>query len=139
VIAQVIDTVIFIRAGKVDTILTIDQAVKVPAGMKSDDLARPVVLIKNLMTGIAEYEIYTFSDHVVVMPLSEVHNKDQKSSPIYDFAQKGLEQAVRDEIGFLPDIEINSPTSITIYVPDHKKGMIIGKEGATIKALEAAL
>ena len=85
VIAQVIDTVIFIKAGKVDTILVIDQAVKVPAGMQSDDLARPVVLIKNLMTGQQEYEIYTFSDHVVVMPLSQVEQK-QKSSPIFDLA-----------------------------------------------------
>jgi ATPase len=138
VVAQVIDTVIFIKAGKVHTILTIDQAVKVPAGMQSDDLARPVVLIKNLITGQAEYEIYTFSDHVIVMPLSEV-GQGQKSSPIFALAQSGLGQTLRNELWFLPDFEINSPQSITIYVPDHKKGMIIGREWATIKALETAL
>jgi predicted PilT family ATPase len=66
--------------------------------MKSDDLARPVVLIKNLMTGQQEYEIYTFSDHVVVMPLSEIGNNGQTSSPIYELAQQGLGIALRREL-----------------------------------------
>lgn len=65
--------------------------------MQSDDLARPVVLIKNLMTGQQEYEIYTFSDHVVVMPLSEVAHKE-KSSPIFALAQSGLGQSLRKEL-----------------------------------------
>jgi ATPase len=49
-VAQVIDTVIFIKAGRIDTVLRIAQVVKVPAGMQSDDLARPVVLVENSIT-----------------------------------------------------------------------------------------
>ncbi len=49
-VAQVIDTVIFIKAGRIDTVLRITQVVKVPAGMQSDDLARPVVLVENSIT-----------------------------------------------------------------------------------------
>ena len=45
VIPQVIDTVIFIKHGKVDTVLSLEMAVKVPAGMTEADLARPVVVV----------------------------------------------------------------------------------------------
>ena len=64
--------------------------------MQSDDLARPVVLIKNLKTDQVEYEIYTFSDHVVVMPMSQVASKEQqKSSLIFDLATEPLQHILR--------------------------------------------
>jgi ATPase len=139
-VAQVIDTVIFIKAGRIDTVLRIAQVVKVPAGMQSDDLARPVVLVENSITWQIEFEIYTFSDHVVVMPMSQVASKEQqKSSLIFDLAIEPLQHILRRHLWFLPLCSIESSNHITLYLPDSQKGAVIGRNGATIKALETEL
>jgi len=43
--------------------------VKVPEGMESEDLARPVIIVTSFLTKQVEYEIYTFGEQIVVMPL----------------------------------------------------------------------
>lgn len=69
IIPQVIDTVIYIDKGKIGEIYHLKLSVKVPDGMMSDDLARPVVQISSFFTKKPAYEIYTFGEQVVVMPL----------------------------------------------------------------------
>jgi ATPase len=49
-VAQVIDTVIFIKAGQVDEILGLEQVVTTPSGMQSEDLARPVIYVSSLLS-----------------------------------------------------------------------------------------
>jgi len=44
--------------------------VKVPEGMESEDLARPVIVVTSFLTQKIEYEIYTFGEQIVVMPLA---------------------------------------------------------------------
>ncbi len=41
--------------------------------MESDDLARPVIIITSFLTKRVEYEIYTFGEQIVVMPMSEMN------------------------------------------------------------------
>ncbi|MCS7103822.1 MAG: hypothetical protein NZ992_08105, partial [Candidatus Korarchaeum sp.] len=43
---------------------------KMPTGMKDVTLARPVVLVKDFETEAVEYEIYTFGEEVIVMPIA---------------------------------------------------------------------
>ncbi|MEI7477163.1 MAG: ATPase, T2SS/T4P/T4SS family [bacterium] len=69
---QVIDTVIFIRAGQVSEVLTLEQVVKMPAGMASQDLARPVLQVSSFDTKKVLYEIYSFGEQIVVMELSKI-------------------------------------------------------------------
>jgi predicted PilT family ATPase len=45
--------------------------VKVPEGMMSEELARPVVVITSFLSKNTEYEIYTFGEQIVVMPIGE--------------------------------------------------------------------
>ncbi len=66
---HVVDTVIFIRDGRVVKVYSLRITVKLPSGMQDTSLARPVVLVSDFETGVPEYEIYTFGDEVVVMPL----------------------------------------------------------------------
>ncbi|MEM4616988.1 MAG: PINc/VapC family ATPase, partial [Archaeoglobaceae archaeon] len=47
VIPQVVDTVIFIEAGKIAKVYELDFTVKVPSGMFGADLARPVIEVKD--------------------------------------------------------------------------------------------
>lgn len=59
-LAQVVDTIVFIHEGKVATVLVLSQVVKVPAGMNSQDLARPVIQITDFFSQKPLYEMYTF-------------------------------------------------------------------------------
>jgi len=77
-IAQVIDTVIFIKGGNIAKVYTLLNTVKVPYGMKERDLARPVVLIYDFEKGKEEYEIYKFGDETVVQKVKAKEFKKKK-------------------------------------------------------------
>ena len=62
----------------INEIYTLQLTVKVPEGMESEDLARPVIIITSFLTKQVEYEIYTFGEQIVVMPLSGDANGDGK-------------------------------------------------------------
>ncbi len=78
IIPQVIDTVIYIEKGVIQQIYTLQLTVKVPEGMESEDLARPVIVISSFLTKQVEYEIYTFGEQIVVMPLIGGENGERK-------------------------------------------------------------
>ena len=46
----VIDTIIFIKDGSIKNIYRLSFTVKTPSGMMSEDLARPVVEVKDFFT-----------------------------------------------------------------------------------------
>jgi len=46
--------------------------VKVPHGMDSADLSRPVIQVFDFATKEVVYEIYSFGEQIVVMPLEDV-------------------------------------------------------------------
>jgi ATPase len=50
--------------------------VKLPTGLKEADLSRPVVEVRNFLTGELEYEIYTWGEQTMVIPVKRVAGKD---------------------------------------------------------------
>jgi len=78
-IPSIVDTVIFIRNGQVEKVYGLKMGVKVPSGMREKDLARPVVDIFDYDTDELEYEIYSYGDSTVVMPVKEVKRKERES------------------------------------------------------------
>jgi ATPase len=54
--------------------LTIEQVVKVPAGLQSQDLARPVLQVTSFLSKKALYEIYSFGEQIVVMDLDKIQS-----------------------------------------------------------------
>lgn len=68
-VPSVVDTVIFIEDGKVNEIYELEMSVKVPAGMMEKDLARPVIEVKDFIKGEVVFEIYTYGEQTVVMPI----------------------------------------------------------------------
>jgi len=71
IIPQVVDTVIHIVDGAVAQVLELDFTVKVPEGMFQEDLSRPVISITDFRSGRELFEIYTYGDQVVVMPVGQ--------------------------------------------------------------------
>ena len=68
-IPSIIDTVIFIKYGRVDKVYELETVVKIPHGLREADLARPVVVIRDFLTGEPEYEIYVFGERTFVVPI----------------------------------------------------------------------
>jgi len=69
IIPHIVDTIIFIEKGEIKKVYTVSMRVKVPTGMVEEDLARPVVEVRDLFTNELEYEIYTFGEEIVVVPV----------------------------------------------------------------------
>ncbi len=69
VIPSIIDTVIFIENGEVAKVYTLETGVKIPHGLTEADLTRPVVIVRDFLTGEPEYEIYVFGEKTFVVPL----------------------------------------------------------------------
>lgn len=139
IIAQMIDTVLFISWGKVAQVLTLEQVVKTPAWMISEDLARPVIYVKDFLSDEVLYEVYSYGESVVVMPLDQLEEPDSTPTGIAPFAQLFLEDLLRQEFRQRIHVHVDSMHAITLYVPEKIKGKIIGKQGDRIQALEKEL
>ncbi|RLE67596.1 MAG: hypothetical protein DRJ45_09240 [Thermoprotei archaeon] len=70
-IPSIIDTVIYIKNGQVKKVYELETTVKVPHGLKEADLARPVVVVKDFLTGEPEYELYVFGERTFVVPIKK--------------------------------------------------------------------
>ncbi len=75
-IPSIIDTVIFMNKGEVNRVLALKTTVKVPHGLQSEDLARPVVVIYDFLTGRPMFEIYTFGERTFVVPVTREAAKE---------------------------------------------------------------
>jgi len=130
---HIVDTIIFIKDGEIKKVLTLEIKVKIPTGMTEEDLARPVVEVRDFETGKLEYEIYTFGEENVVVPI-----KEEKKNALYELAKQKIREVIRkfDENA---EIEIINENKVLIKVDNEVLPKIIGKEGKTIKKLEEML
>ncbi len=135
VIPQIVDTVIFIRNGFVNKVLSLNMTVKVPEGMTEADLARPVVVVNDFETGKLEYELYSYGEETVVIPVSSIA---RSKSPIQQFAASALEARMKDYVSNAK-VEMVSDSKCIVYVPESEIPRLIGKEGKNIAAIEEKL
>lgn len=139
IIPQVIDTVIYIEKGAIAQIYHLELLVKVPDGMQSDDLSRPVIQVTSFFTGKPTYEIYTFGEQIVVMPIDgDDKKKSSKRATVSQYAKQAIQQKLAQILpcDFLVSVGTND---ISLYVPESYKWRIIGKSWATINELERSL
>jgi ATPase len=130
VIPQIIDTVLFIRNGGIDKALEVRMQVKVPSGMTEADLARPVVTVTDFETGKLEFEIYSYGEETVVVPVQEF-KIDAKTESAVKSVQKELERYAN-----VVKVEPISANKVRAYVSENAIGNIIGKKGANIDKIE---
>jgi ATPase len=55
--------------GEVRKVYDLSITVKLPTGLKEAELSRPVVEVRDFLTGELEYEIYTFGEQTMVVPV----------------------------------------------------------------------
>jgi len=132
-IPHIIDTVIFVKDGEVKKVYELNLTVKVPTGMVEEDLARPVVEVRNFETGKLEYEIYTFGEENVVVP-----SVSTKESSIKKLAEERILQEIArfDEDA---EVEAVSENKVIVKVDNKVIPMLIGKNGSVISSIEKKL
>ena len=132
-IPSVVDTIIFVESGQVKNVLTLQMLLKVPSGMIEQDLARPVIEVRYQQTKKLEFEIYSYGEETVVIPLIE-----EKQSPAKLLAEKQLRQQM---LKYCDEAEVSmiSDNKAAIYVPERDIPRIIGKQGVMIEKIEKEL
>ena len=135
-IPQVVDTVVFIEAGEVDTVYDVTTEVKVPAGLSAEDLARPVIQVVDFETGRPEYEIYTFNNQVVTVPLNDEEGDD---SGVSRLARKEIEREIRSVARGHVEVDLQGQNEAVVYVEEDDISYVIGKGGGRIADIEDRL
>ncbi|NIO44530.1 MAG: PIN domain-containing protein [Candidatus Aenigmarchaeota archaeon] len=133
VIPHVIDTIIYVKDGKIERVYSLNLTVRVPSGMTEADLARPIVEVRDFETKSLEYEIYTYGEQTTVIPI-----KKEKKSALQKLAGDRIKTEIRR---FDPSakIEFLSDNNVIVKVGNKVIPMLIGKEGKTIKSIEDKL
>ncbi|WP_049937434.1 PINc/VapC family ATPase [Haloplanus natans] len=135
-IPQVVDTVVYIEDGRVDTVYDVKTEVKVPEGLTAEDLARPVIQISDFETGTPAYEIYTFNRQVVTVPLDDGESSETGVSRL---AKKEVEREIRSIARGHVEVELNGGNEAVVYVEDDDISYVIGKGGGRISDVEDRL
>ncbi len=131
VIPQIIDTVIFIKNGKIDSVLSTKYSVKVPSGMSQEDLSRPVIEVIDLLTETPIYEIYSFGEQIVVVPVSRAEDNVTK------LASQKLEEEISKRLGGVSvNVEIQGNSRAVVGIPEDLIPKLIGRGGSRISDLE---
>jgi ATPase len=135
-IPQVVDTVVYIEAGRVDTVYDVTTEVKVPEGLTAEDLARPVIQISDFETGTPAYEIYTFNRQVVTVPLD---GDEGSETGVSRLARKEVEREIRSIARGHVEVELKGQNEAVVYVEDDDISYVIGKGGGRISDVEDRL
>ncbi len=132
-IPSILDTVIFVKNGMIDKVYELALKVKVPSGMTESDLARPVIEIQDFESGKLEYEIYTFGEENVIVP-------------VYDEERFGIEGITEEKIRevfarYDPHVKVHirSKNRAQVVVDEQYIPSIIGRGGSNITDLEKQL
>lgn len=127
-IPNILDTVIFIDAGKVSKVYTLEMTVKLPSGMREADLARPVVEVKDFFEGKTEYEIYVFGEQTMIVPVKRA--KENRQTLLANKLMAIVE-------GIIPDIAIETEDSdLVIKLPKKDINKLNKKISTKIKKFE---
>jgi ATPase len=133
-IPHIIDTIIFVRDGEVKKVYKLNMTVKVPTGMTEADLARPVVEVRDFETEKLEYEIYTYGEENVIIPVSE----KERIPAIKKLATERILQEIKK---FDPNAEAEfvSDEKVLVRVSNEAIPRLIGKNGSMISRIEEKL
>ncbi len=135
-IPQVIDTILFVKDGQISKYLSITHTVKVPRGMVQEDLSRPVIQVKDALTREDLYEIYSFGEQIVVIPIEEM-----EETPPMD---QGTVNRVKERISaYLGSDQVTvtqkGKRRVKVSIPESMRPKLLGRKGSNIGELEKSL
>ena len=123
VIPQVVDTVIFLKGGRIEKVFEQLMTVKVPTGMTESDLTRPVIEVRDFFTGKLEFDIFTFGEETTIMPVNRSAGGGGGKARVFDERElsktrslvqreivrltRARDEDVTDRFCILPSIPLN--------------------------------
>jgi len=134
IIPNVLDTVVFVKDGRIETVYDLELKVKVPSGMTESDLARPVIEIRNFADNVLEHEIYTFGEENVIVPVA----KRVQKVGIAKLAEDKVRETFK-RYDPQAEVEILSDNRVKVFVDEQYIPSIIGKGGSNINEIEKFL
>lgn len=134
IIPHIVDTLIFLRYGEIEKIYELNLTVKVPSGMTEEDLARPIIEVIDFESGKIDYEIYTFGNENVVIPLTTI---SKETSPVARLAEEKIFEEIKRHDPYA--IVEASGRHATVKVSRKTIPRLIGKDGVNISRLEKKL
>ncbi|WP_049903159.1 PINc/VapC family ATPase [Halococcus agarilyticus] len=135
-IPQVVDTVVYVEAGEIETVYDVRTEVKVPEGLTEEDLARPVIQVRDFETQRPEYEIYSFNRQVVTVPVGDADDED---SGVDRIAKQEIEREIRSVAHGSCEVDLKSANTAVVYVEEADISTVIGKGGGRITDIENRL
>ena len=135
-IPQVVDTVVYIEDGRVDTVYDVTTEVKVPEGLTAEDLARPVIQVADFETGTPEFEIYTFNRQVITVPIGDA---ERSESGVDRLARQEVEREIKSIARGHVEVELQGRDTAIVYVDEDDISTVIGKGGGRISDVEDRL
>ncbi|MDW7978780.1 MAG: HAD-IA family hydrolase [Candidatus Caldarchaeum sp.] len=134
-IPHIIDTVVFLEAGRIAKVYTLSLVVRVPTGMTESDLARPLVEVRDFLTGRLEYEIYTYGEENVIIPVGKVSEDLRRE-------HAEVERRIREALTRFDEnveVEVVGRDRAVVRVNRDVLPRLIGRRGETINRLEQEL
>jgi ATPase len=126
IIPQIIDTIVYIDKGDIQQVFSLSYSVKVPHGMADSDLTRPVIEVQDFEKGTIEYEVYSYGEQIVVMPVRKrrIKTPSNLSEELSTFTHGDH------------TIEMITDRKAIVYVTSADVPRVIGKNGKTVDLLE---
>jgi ATPase len=121
--------------GAIAKVLILRIIVKVPTGMTEADLARPVVEVIDFVSKKLEYEIYSYGEQTVVIPVSPNSGKE---NPMHKLAKKEIEREMQKYSDNVK-VEMQNGNKVSVFVNEEDIARIIGKQGSNIDKIEKKL
>jgi len=138
VIPQVIDTIVFVDSGAVSKVYELTMTVRVPHGMREEDLARPLIEVRDFYSKECEFEIYKWGEETVVFPVKAAKAAKREKSRGHDFAEATLQDRLRRILHCDFEVELEGNRAV-LYLPQREIARVIGRKGSGIMQLEKKL
>ncbi|MEM1758024.1 MAG: PINc/VapC family ATPase [Acidilobaceae archaeon] len=127
-IPSIIDTVIFINEGRVEKAYEISMTVKLPSGLREAELTRPVVEVRDFMTGDLEFEIYIFGEQTMVVPVKATGGRGYSVA----LAGTAIEDSVRK---IIPEASVETREGVLIVRIPRLGGKITARKIKRLKSI----
>ncbi|WP_267643717.1 PINc/VapC family ATPase [Haloarchaeobius amylolyticus] len=137
-IPQIVDTVVYVEDGRIQTVYDIETEVKLPEGMTSMDLTRPVITVRDFETEALAYELYLFSRQVVTVPVAGEPETESESG-VSRLARREIEREIRSMARGHVVVDLQSDDRAVVYVDADDIAAVIGPGGDRIDAVEDRL
>jgi ATPase len=131
---HIVDTVIFIKDGRVQSIYELRLTVRVPTGMKDEDLSRPIVEVVDFSNDRLVYEIYKYGEETVVVPVSGGELTEELREEIRSRVFRAISRIVKD-----PVVEVVAKDRVVVRIDREEIPKMLGRRGQTIRNLERRL